>query len=171
VKHTLDGGEVLTDVDDGANDTLRTRNAHIGPDTLVEAAMDREKVSRAGRAVAHHFCLQDLVFEDRTAGIHFYRIMDKPAGRVGGFVVFFELLTKTEILLHKRFVGLFELEIVFDIVVSLVYVAGDLGGDIQKGGLVEFVEAKEEGKRDYLQHQEEEEVEMPSDEEKNVTHR
>jgi hypothetical protein len=36
---------------------------------------------------------------------------------------------------------------------------------------VELIIAEKEGKRDYLQHQEEEEVEMPSDEEKNVTHR
>jgi hypothetical protein len=35
---------------------------------------------------------------------------------------------------------------------------------------MEFVIAKEKGKGDYLQHQEEEEVKMPSDEEKNVTH-
>jgi hypothetical protein len=36
---------------------------------------------------------------------------------------------------------------------------------------VELVIAKEERKSYYLQHQEEEEVKMPSDEEKNVTHR
>jgi hypothetical protein len=36
---------------------------------------------------------------------------------------------------------------------------------------MELVISKEEGKGYYLQHQEEEEVKMPSDEEKNVTHR
>jgi hypothetical protein len=36
---------------------------------------------------------------------------------------------------------------------------------------VELVIAKEKGKGYSLQHQEEEEVKMPSDEEKNVTHR
>jgi hypothetical protein len=36
---------------------------------------------------------------------------------------------------------------------------------------VEFIIPKEERKGYYLQHQEEEEVKMPSDEEKNVTHR
>jgi hypothetical protein len=35
---------------------------------------------------------------------------------------------------------------------------------------MEFIIAKEEGKGYYLQHQEEEKVKMPSDEEKNVTH-
>ena len=36
---------------------------------------------------------------------------------------------------------------------------------------MEAIVPEEEGKGYYLQHQEEEEVEMPSDEEKNVTHR
>jgi hypothetical protein len=36
---------------------------------------------------------------------------------------------------------------------------------------VEFVVPKEERKGYYLQHQEEEKIKMPSDEEKNVTHR
>jgi hypothetical protein len=36
---------------------------------------------------------------------------------------------------------------------------------------MELVIAEEERKGYYLQHQEEEEVKMPSDEEKNVTHR
>jgi len=36
---------------------------------------------------------------------------------------------------------------------------------------MELVIAIEKGKSYYLQHQEEEEVKMPSDEEKNVTHR
>jgi hypothetical protein len=36
---------------------------------------------------------------------------------------------------------------------------------------VELIVAEQKGKGDYLQHQEEEEVKMPSDEEKNVTHR
>jgi len=36
---------------------------------------------------------------------------------------------------------------------------------------MELVISEEEGKGYYLQHQEEEEVKMPSDEEKNVTHR
>jgi hypothetical protein len=36
---------------------------------------------------------------------------------------------------------------------------------------MELVETKEKGQGDDLQHQEEEEVEMPSDEEKNITHR
>jgi hypothetical protein len=36
---------------------------------------------------------------------------------------------------------------------------------------VEFIIPKEERKGYYLQHQEEEEVKMPSDEEKNVAHR
>jgi hypothetical protein len=36
---------------------------------------------------------------------------------------------------------------------------------------MELVEAKKKRQGDYLQHQEEEEVEMPSDEEKYVTHR
>ena len=35
---------------------------------------------------------------------------------------------------------------------------------------MELVVPEEEGKGYYLQHQEEEEVKMPSDEEKNVTH-
>jgi hypothetical protein len=36
---------------------------------------------------------------------------------------------------------------------------------------MEFVIPEEKGQRDDLQHQEEEEVEMPSNKEKNVTHR
>jgi hypothetical protein len=36
---------------------------------------------------------------------------------------------------------------------------------------MELIIPEEKGKSDYLQHQEEEEVKMPSDEEKNVTHR
>jgi hypothetical protein len=36
---------------------------------------------------------------------------------------------------------------------------------------VEFIIPEQEGKGYNLQHQEEEEVKMPSDEEKNVTHR
>jgi len=36
---------------------------------------------------------------------------------------------------------------------------------------MELIVAEKERKGNYLQHQEEEEVEMPSDEEKNVTHR
>ena len=36
---------------------------------------------------------------------------------------------------------------------------------------MEFIVAEKDGKGYYLQHQEEEEVKMPSDEEKNVTHK
>jgi hypothetical protein len=80
-------------------------------------------------------------------------------------------LAQAGVFRYKGLIGLFELKIVFNIIVALVYPAGDLGADIEEGGFVEFVEAEEEGKGHYLQHQEEEEVEMPSDEEKNVTHR
>jgi hypothetical protein len=62
------------------------------------------------------------------------------------------------------------LEIVLDIVVALVDAAGDLCTYIEEGRFMIFGEAKKERKGDDLQHQEEEEVEMPSDEEKNVTH-
>jgi len=36
---------------------------------------------------------------------------------------------------------------------------------------MELIVAEKEGKGYYLQHQEEEKIKMPSDEEKNVTHR
>ena len=91
--------------------------------------------------------------------------------RIRGLEVVFQHLPETKVLLNKRLVGFLQLEIIFNVVVSLVDAAGDLGADIQKGSFVKFVEAKKKGQGDDLQHQEEEEVEMPSDEEKNVTHR
>ncbi len=65
----------------------------------------------------------------------------------------------------------FQLEIVFNAVVFFVQPAGDLRTDVKKSGFVKFIIPEEEGKGYYLQHQEEEEVKMPSDEEKNVSHR
>ena len=75
----------------------------------------------------------DLPVSDRNG------IADKPLVRIGGFIVVFQQLPETEVFLYERFVGLFQLEIILDIIVPFVDAAGDLGADIEKGGLVEFV--------------------------------
>jgi hypothetical protein len=76
-----------------------------------------------------------------------------------------------EVFFDQGFVGLLQLEVIFYAIVPLVKSARDLGADVQKGSFVKFIIPEEERKGYYLQHQEEEEVKMPSDEEKNVTHR
>jgi hypothetical protein len=81
------------------------------------------------------------------------------------------LLPEAKIFLYQGFVGPFQLKVIFYTVVFFVEPAGDFGADVEKGGFVKFIIPEKKRKGDYLQHQEEEEVKMPSDEEKNVTHR
>src|SRR6185437_1217939 len=170
VEHALHGRKVLADIDYGTHDTPGTGNPHIGPYTLVETPVDRQVVGHGHNGVVDDLRFQDSVLEDASAGIHLDGIVDHPAQRIRSFVILFELLAKREIFLYQRFVCLFELEIVLDIVVALVDPAGELRAYIEEGRFMVLIETKKERKGDDLQHQEEEEVEMPSDEEKNVTH-
>jgi len=123
-----------------------------------------------GRRTAHDLCFEDIIFQDGLAGIDLHGISDEPAKRIGRLIILLEQLLQTHIFPDEGLVGLFQLEVIFDPIVFLIDATGDLGADIHKSGFVELVIPEEEGKGDYLQHQEEEKVKMPSDEEKNVTH-
>jgi hypothetical protein len=121
--------------------------------------------------VADDLCFQIGILQNTPARVYLDSIHDQPPERIRSFIIIFQQLAEAGILLYQILIGLFELEIIFDAIVLLVDPAGELRTDIHKGGFVELVIAKEKGKGYYLQHQEEEEVKMPSDEEKNVTHR
>ncbi len=170
VEHAHDRGKVLADIDDRADNTLGAGDTHIGPDALGESPMDGEVIRLGADGIVDDFRFQYFVLDDRLTRVNPDGIQDKPAAGIGSLIVLFQLLAKNKVFADQGLIGLLQLEVVFDAVVSFVDAAGYLGADVEKGSLVEFIVAKKERKGYYLQHQEEEKVKMPSDEEKNVTH-
>jgi hypothetical protein len=62
------------------------------------------------------------------------------------------------------------MEIIFNVTVLHAYPAGEFIGNAHEGSFMKFVVPEQKRKGNDLQHQEEEKIKIPSDEEKNVSH-
>jgi len=78
---------------------------------------------------------------------------------------------ETLVFSHQRIVGAFKAEIVFNAIVFFVESSCKFTSNTHKSRLMELVVSNKERNGNNLQHQEEQEIEIPSDEEKNITHK
>jgi hypothetical protein len=62
------------------------------------------------------------------------------------------------------------MEIIIDVAVFFIELAGEITCNVHESCFVKFVVTEKKGKRQNLQHQEEEEVEVSSDEKKDIAH-
>ena len=80
------------------------------------------------------------------------------------FKIAAEQIAQPLIFIHQRIIGSLEVKIIFDIVDSFINAAGNFLGNTHEGCFMKFVIAEQHGKRNDLQQQEKEKIQIPPNE-------